>query len=65
MSKKLGRLSHVREVVPYSRSEIYRLMALGLFPKSIRIGARAVAWDMDEIEAWIAERIAARDEGTA
>ena len=64
MAKKLARLDQVRELVPYSRSEIYRLMALGQFPKNIRIGARAVAWDLDEVQAWIAARIASRDQVT-
>lgn len=61
MEKRLGRLPQVREVVPYSRSEIYRLISLGQFPKPIPIGARAVAWDMDEVQSWIRERIEARD----
>ena len=61
MPKCLGRLPQVLERVPYSKSEIYRLMSLGQFPKAIPIGIRAVAWDMDEVEAWILARIGARD----
>ena len=60
MAKRLARLPQVRECVPYSRSEIYRLISLGRFPKPVPLGARAVAWDMDEVEAWIRERIEAR-----
>lgn len=60
MQKRLGRLPQVRQVVPFSRSEIYRLIALGKFPKQIRIGDRAVAWDMAEVDAWIRARSEAR-----
>lgn len=36
-----------------SKSEVYRRMAEGRFPKSVKVGARAVAWREAEIEAWI------------
>lgn len=61
MAKFLGRLSKVREQVGFSRSEIYRLISLGRFPRPIPLGQRAVAWDMDEVEVWVQERIASRD----
>ncbi len=60
MAKTLWRLSQVRQRIPYSRSQIYKLISIGEFPRPVPLGARAVAWDADEIEAWIAERIAAR-----
>lgn len=60
MSKVLGRLPQVCQQVGFSRSEIYRLIALGRFPKPIPLGARAVAWDMDEVDAWVQGRIAKR-----
>lgn len=60
MEKQLARLPRVRQAVSLSRSEIYRLMSLGRFPKSVPLGARAVAWDWDEVQAWVGERIAAR-----
>lgn len=61
MAKFLGRLPQVRQKVGFSRSEIYRLISLGRFPRPIPLGERAVAWDMEEVEAWMQERIAARD----
>lgn len=61
MAKFLGRLPQVRQKVGFSRSEIYRLISLGRFPRPIPLGERAVAWDMEEVEAWVQERIAARD----
>lgn len=57
MAKQLCRLPRVREIVALSRSEIYRLIALGKFPKPIPLGERAVAWDVDEIETWVRSRI--------
>ncbi len=60
IEKELGRLPRVKGVVGLSRSEIYRLIALGRFPKPVPLGARAVAWDMDEVQVWVRERILAR-----
>lgn len=39
-----------------SRTTIYRLMDEGRFPRPRRIGARAVAWQQHEIDAWQASR---------
>lgn len=61
MPKQLLRLPQVRQIVPYSRSEIYRLISLRQFPQPIKIGARSVAWDSELIQDWIASRIAATD----
>lgn len=58
--KRLIRLSEVRQVVGLSRSEIYRLIGLDRFPKQVPLGQRAVAFDAEEIEAWVAARIKAR-----
>jgi len=62
VAKILLRKKLVQERVGLSRSEIYRLMKLNRFPKNVPLGERIRAWDADEIEAWIAERIAARDQ---
>jgi prophage regulatory protein len=64
-NKRLLRLAEVRNNVGLSRSEIYRRMALGKFPKSVPLGTRVRAWAGDEIDSWIAERIAAREERQA
>ncbi len=56
MAEKFLRLPEVRLRVPYSRSQIYRLVATGDFPKPYSLGARAVAWLERDIESWIAER---------
>ena len=61
---KLLRVKQVTDMIGFSRSEIYRLLSLGRFPVQIRIGERAVAWRSDEIQRWIDERVAARDDTT-
>jgi prophage regulatory protein len=59
----LERLPHVRARTGLSRSEIYRRIALGEFPAPVKLGPRASAWHTAEIDAWIAQRIAVRDQG--
>lgn len=55
--QSLLRLPEVRARTGLSRSEIYRREALGQFPRRISLGARSVAWPLDEIESWIRQRI--------
>lgn len=57
MTVKLLRLKTVQEWTGLSRSSIYALQAIGKFPPSISIGARAVAWSSSDIEAWISTQI--------
>lgn len=56
---KLIRLPQVVEVTHRSKPAIYADMAEGTFPKPIKIGVRAVAWLEEDIQRWIAQRIAA------
>ena len=44
------------------RSYIYKLIADGVFPKPVPLGARATGWVSDEVESWILERIGERDQ---
>lgn len=57
----LERLPGVRARTGLSRSEIYRRIAAGTFPRPVSLGARAVAFNAAEVDSWIAARIAARD----
>jgi prophage regulatory protein len=63
--KRLIRLPEVIATAGLGRTEIYRLMALGRFPKAVPLGARATAWDSDEVQSWVQGRIAAREDATA
>jgi prophage regulatory protein len=47
--------------IPYSKVQIWRLEKLKKFPKHVQVGPARVAWAEHEIDAWIAERISARD----
>ena len=51
MSLKILRRKDVEEIVGLSRSTIYKLKSTGAFPRSIRLGPRAVGWRLSDIEA--------------
>ena len=60
--KKLLRLPEVMSRTGYKRSNIYQLMNLSDFPKSVQLGPRAVAWLSSEIDQWIDDRVKERDQ---
>lgn len=47
--------------VRLSKSQLYNLMKQGSFPRPIKVGGRSVAWPEPEIEAWLQQRMEARD----
>ena len=51
--RRLLTLAQVMERTGLSRALIYDLMAKGLFPRCVRVGARAVRWWEDELEDWM------------
>ena len=53
---KLLRKAEVINRVRLSASRIYALMAMGEFPRPIKIGVRNVAWKESEIDNWLASR---------
>lgn len=55
------RLPRVKTRSGLSRSEIYRRVGAGTFPKPIKLGERLTVWNSAEVSAWIADRIAERD----
>ena len=56
---KLIRLPTVMGSTGYGKSMIYKLIKEDQFPKPVQLGARAVAWVDEEVQAWIHKRIAA------
>ncbi len=52
----LLRRQQVIDRVGLSRSSIYSYMSRNLFPRPIKIGVRAVAWDATAISNWIESR---------
>lgn len=59
---KLIRISTVIDQTGLARSTIYKLMDAGQFPSSIPLIGRTVAWVESEVQDWICERIAMRDD---
>lgn len=59
--KSLLRLPEVERRTAQSKSEIYRLMQEGTFPRAVRIGRRTVGWVEQEIDRYVEAKIAARD----
>ena len=57
--KKLIRADEVIAQVGFCKSWLYQQIALNQFPAPIKIGGRAVAWDQDEVQLWIEEKLAA------
>jgi prophage regulatory protein len=55
---KIVRRPEVLELLQISRSNLYKKIENGLFPKPINLGARAVAWLNSENEAVLAAMIA-------
>ena len=58
MSHKLLRLPTVKAESGLSRSTIYLRVAQGLWTRPVSLGARAVAWPADEVQALNLARIA-------
>lgn len=56
---KFLRLTEVKVRVGLAESTLYAKVARGEFPAPVKIGPRASAWLEDEIEKWMADRVAA------
>jgi len=61
----IERLPKVLTRAGIGKSTIYRLISEGKFPRPVRLGARAVGFVREEVDAWIDARVAARDEAYA
>lgn len=46
-------LKDVLKIYPVSRATLYRQIKVGIFIEPVRIGARRVAWRLEEVEAYI------------
>lgn len=47
-----------------SDSNFQEMINAGEFPRGFRVGLRRVGWLEDEVNAWLAQRIAERDQAT-
>ncbi|WP_394729052.1 helix-turn-helix transcriptional regulator [Altererythrobacter sp. GH1-8] len=54
------RLPAVLDRTGLTRATIYEMVDRGDFPRPAKIGARAIAWPEDEVQAWAEDRLAER-----
>lgn len=52
------RLNQVKEICGLSRSTIYAAVKRGEFPPPIPLGARAIGWLSNELDAWVQSKAA-------
>jgi len=64
-SISLIRLPLVKQRTGLSRSTIYAKIAMDEFPGPVNLGPRSVGWVDSEIDQWIADRVAVRNEKEA
>jgi prophage regulatory protein len=62
---KLIRLPAVEAACGLKRSEIYKRIREGRFPRPVPLCGRAVAWVVAEVSEWTDARVAERDRGAA
>ena len=65
MVYRLLPLAEVAARTCLSKSAVYVKIGLGEFPRSVPLGKRSRAWLEHEIDAWIEERVQARDQKRA
>jgi prophage regulatory protein len=58
-SEGFAKLPAVLTATGLSRSTLYARVKTGEFPVPVKLGARSVAWPVESVRAWIADRIAA------
>ncbi|ARL11083.1 hypothetical protein BOC45_10505 [Burkholderia pseudomallei] len=47
------RMRSLTDRVGLSKSEIYRRVAAGRFPQSVKLGPKSVGWLESDVDAWI------------
>ncbi len=52
------RRNKLKQIVPLADSTIYEMEQRGEFPRRFALGPRCVVWDLQEVEARLAERLA-------
>lgn len=60
---RIVKLKEVMGMTGLGRSTIYKLQQEGRFPKGIKLSERAVGWIAHEVEAYMQEKLDARDAG--
>lgn len=66
MAQRVGRISTVatteksKGLVPVSPATIWRWVAEGKFPRPFKLGPNTTVWDLDQVEAFLAQQAAGR-----
>ena len=55
--ERLIRLPQVESLTGLKRAHLYQLARRGQFPKPLKVGARASAWQESLVMRWIQDRI--------
>lgn len=55
---RIQRLPDVMARTGMGRSWIYAAVQSGMFPKPVKLSARAVGWRSNDVDAWLASRAA-------
>ena len=56
---RILRLAQVIDITGLGKTKIYELQSEGSFPMRVQITAHSVGWIEEEVQAWLAERVAA------
>ncbi len=56
-TSRLLRMPQVQAQVGLSKSQIYKLIEQGSFPKQIRVCQRVSAWLSGDIDTWVEQRV--------
>ena len=62
MSESLLRLDAVKARTGLSRTALYVRIADGTFPRPVNLSKRLSAWPASEVDAWVQQQLATRDE---
>ena len=62
MEQHILRLPTVKAITGLSRSTIYLRMSECAFPRQVNLGSRAIGWLASEIDHWIEEKLASRNQ---
>ena len=65
MVQNVLRRPEVERMTGLPRSTIYDKMSKGQFPKPVKLSEESVGWLSSEVAAWLKQRVAERDAGTA
>ncbi len=62
---KILRIEEVARQTGLSPSSIYKQIKLGLFPKGVKLTARATGWNEESVQEWIAAKLGVKDDERA